>query len=105
MDTERELTKPGKPKNNLQVAAKISLAVLLFSVAGHLVAVFQTRYQLVSPLIPESTIWEITKQFIFFALVYSVSSIVGLVFYFYKKYLWVIILAVLTIIIGRFIYV
>ena len=105
MDTEKELTQTSRKKRNLKVAAKISLVVLLLSVVGQLISVYQTRYQLVSPIIPESTIWEITKQFIFIALVSALSSIVGLILYFYEKYLWVIILVGLTLISERFIYI
>ena len=105
MGTEQELTQTSRKKKNLKVAAKISLVVLLLSVVGQLISVYQTRYQLVSPLIPESTIWEITKQFIFIALVSAVCSIVGLILYFYEKYLWLIILVGLTLISGRFIYI
>ena len=105
MDTVQKLTQTSRKKKNLKVAAKISLVVLLLSVVGQLISVYQTRYQLVSPLIPESTIWEITKQFIFIALLPAVCSIVGLILYFYEKYLWLIILVGLTLISGRFIYI
>jgi hypothetical protein len=105
MDTEKELTQSSRTKRNLKIAAKISLVVLLLSVVGQLISVYQTRHQLVSPLIPESTIWEIKKQFIFIALVSAVSSIVGLILYFYEKYLWVLILVGLTLISERFIYI
>lgn len=105
MDTVQELTQTSRKKKNLKVAAKISLVVLLLSIVGQLISVYQTRYQLVSPLIPESTIWEITKQFIFIALVSAVCNIVGLILYFYEKYLWLIILVGLTLISERFIYI
>ena len=105
MDTEKKLTQTSRTKINLKIAAKISLVILLLSVVGQLFSVYQTRHQLVSPVIPGSTIWEITKQFIFIALVSAVSSIVGLILYFYEKYLWIIILAGLTLISERFIYI
>jgi hypothetical protein len=105
MDTEKELTQTSRTKRNLKTAAKISIVFLLLSVVGQLISVFQTRYQLVNPLIPESTIWEITKQFIFIALVSALSSVAGLILYFYEKYLLVIILVGLTLLSERFIYI
>lgn len=91
-------------QNQLKKGAKVSLLILLFSIVGQFISVYQTSYQLVSPLIPQNTIWEISKQFIFTAFVLTLSCIVGLIFYFYDKFLWVIILVVLTLIASRFLY-
>jgi hypothetical protein len=91
-------------KDNFKKGAKISLIVLLLYVVRQLISAYQTKYQLTSPFVPESTIWQITKQFIFTALVSAVISIVGLLLYFFEKYLWTIILVVLTLIAERFIY-
>jgi len=74
-------------------------------VIGQLATVFQTRHQLVSPLIPESIIWEINKQFFFTAFVAAIVNMIALIFYFFEKYLLVIILVVLTLIASRFIYI
>lgn len=63
------------------------------------------RYQLVSPFIPTSIIWEINKQYAFIALLASVASLAGMVLYFFERYLMVIIVAVLILIISRFIHI
>lgn len=105
METEQQRIKASKRKDNLKKGAKISLTVLLFYVVGQLAAVYQTRYQLVSPIISESAIWEISKQFIFTAFVSAIISVVGLILYFFDKYLLVIVLVVLTLIANRFIYI
>lgn len=89
----------------LRIVAIVSLISLSLYIVGQLVAVFQTRYQLVSPLIPESSIWEINKQFVFTALVSAIVNVIGLVLYFFKQYLLAIILVVLTLIVNRFIYI
>lgn len=94
-----------KKQKRLKTGAKIALVILLFNVVGQLAAVYQTRYQLVSPLIPEGTIWEISKQFILHAIVSACASVVGLLLYFFNKYLFVIILVGLILIADRFIYV
>lgn len=85
--------------------AKVALVILLLNVIRQLAAVYQTKYQLESPLIPESAIWEINKQFIFHAVVSAIASVVGLLLYFFAKYLWVIILVVLILIADQYIYV
>ncbi len=92
-------------KEKLKKAAQVCLIVLILYIIGQLSTVFQTRYQLVSPLIPESTIWQISKQFIFTALVASIVNVIVLILYFFEKYLLVIILVALTLIAGRFIYI
>ena len=94
-----------KKQKRLKTGAKIALTILLLNVAGQLAAIYQTRHQLISPLIPESTIWEINKQFVFHAIVSAITSIVGLLLYFFDKYLVVIILVALVLIADRFIYV
>jgi hypothetical protein len=104
METEIELPQPVKNRN-LDTGAKASLILLMFSVVVQLIAVYQTKYQLESPLIPESFIWKINNRFILIAFISALASLVALIFYFYKKYLWVIILAVLTLISERFIYI
>ena len=71
METDQQIVKAHKTKNNLKIGAKVALVILLLNVVGHLATVYQTRYQLVSPLIPESTISEINKQFIFHAIVWG----------------------------------
>jgi hypothetical protein len=104
MNIKKELIQTIKAKRNLKIAAKISLVVLLLSVVEQFISIYQTNYQLVSPLIPQSLIWEISKQFIFKAFILTISCIIGLLFYFYDKYLWVTFLVVLTLIASRFIY-
>jgi hypothetical protein len=105
METEQQIIKAHKRNDNFKKGAKVALVILLLNVVGQLAKVYQTRYQLVSPLIPESTIWEINKQFIFHAIVSAIASIVGLLLYFFDKYLLVIILVALVLIADRFIYV
>ena len=105
METELQIIKAHKRNDNLKKGAKVALVVLLLNVVGQLVAVYQTRYQLVSPLIPESAIWEINKQFHFHAIVSAITSIAGLLLYFFDKYLLVIILVCLILVANRFIYV
>ena len=97
--------KENQQSSNLKAGAKVALVVLLLNVVGQLAAIYHTRYQLKSPLIPEGTIWHINKQFLFHAIVSASASVVGLLFYFFDKYWFVIILVVLILVTERFIYV
>ena|SRR5215207_3592734 len=105
MEEQEQPLRTNKLRENLKTGAKVALIVLLLNIVGQLAAIYQTRYQLVSPLIPETTIWEINKQFIFHAIVSACASVVGLLLYFFDRYLLVIILAGLILIADRFIYV
>lgn len=58
----------------------------------------QTEYQLVSPIIPKSTILEIARPHIYVSLVAGIVLLVSLWLYFFKKHLLVIILQLLLII-------
>ena len=93
-----------KQKIYLKRAAKLSLLVLLIAITAQFVSIYQTEHNLNSPIIPKGLVWEISRQFIFMAFVFTASSVVGLIFYFYDKYLWVIILVLLTLIASRYIY-
>ena len=105
METKQQVIKSHKQNDNLKKAAKVALVILLLNVVGQLATVYQTRYQIVSPLIPESTIWEINKQFIFHAIVSAIAAIIGLLLYFFDKFLLVIILVAMVLIAERYIYV
>ena len=94
-----------KNRRKIKIGAKVSLIVILLTIVRQFISIYQTKYQLVSPLIPENTIWEINKQFIFLAFISTIISIVGLLLYFYEKYLWIIILIAITLISERFIYI
>jgi hypothetical protein len=103
METQQVIWRASRQNLNLKKSAKVSMTILLLYVVAELASVYQTRHELATPLIPESTIWEINKQFIFHATASAIVSVAGLILYFFDKYLLVIILVVLTLIINRFI--
>lgn len=98
------IPKEHRGKMNVKKAAKAALLILQLKIVLQLIAVLQTKYQLVSPLIPDQVFWEIAKQLVFHAMIFAIGSIAGLVLYFYEKYLFVVIFAVLLFIIDRFIH-
>ena len=95
METEAQLFKASKINSDLKKGAKVALVLMLLNIIWQLANIYKTRYQLVSPLIPESFIWEISKEFVFHAMISAIASIIGLFLYFFEKYLWVIILVAL----------
>jgi len=70
--------------NNKKIS-QITLFLLLFSVAANLLSYFQTKYQLVSPLIPRDTVYTIIETYMQAAFIGSIMSIAAVGFYFFLK--------------------
>ena len=87
----------------MENGAKIALILITLNVVGQLTTVYQTGHQLVSPVIPESTIWEINKQFVFRAIISALVSVIGLLLYFFNKYILVVAVVILAIVGSRFV--
>ena len=102
METESNRMESTQQNTNLRKGAFVTLIILWLYIVGQLGSIWQTIYVLVSPIIPETTIWEINKQFVFAALISAVVSVVALVLFFLEKYVFVIILIVLTLIGNSF---
>lgn len=101
METNEKVIGLNAGNYNLKKGAKLALIILLLNVVFQLAAVYQTRYQLASPLIPDNMIWQVNKEFIFHAMVSAIASIIVLLFYFFDKYLFVIILVTMVLIADR----
>lgn len=101
MDKEQDIPVNKKIKNG----AKIVLILMLLIVIGELGTTYQAQNQLVSPLIPESLVWDVNKQFVFQAMFFAFVSLVGLLLYFFEKYLYVIFMFIIGLVVSRFIYV
>ncbi len=84
--------------HKLEWPCRILLVInCLLSLLGY-VAFIQTEYQLVSPLIPSSTVLQIAKHSIYASLPAAALLLFSLGFYFYQKRIVVIILSSLAII-------
>jgi len=90
-------------KKNLKIASKFSLGILVLYILLQFLAIYQTQYQLVSPLIPESTLLLIIKPHIFIGLILTTVTLVSIILYFFEKYLLVIVLAITAILWQQFI--
>jgi len=83
--------------HNLEKPCRILLLIhVIVSLLGY-IAFLQTGYQLVSPLIPSSTVFQITRNSIYASLPAGVLLIFSLGFYFYQKRTLVIIISSLAI--------
>lgn len=105
MDAEKILTTTSPRDNRLKKGAIACIVLLAFSIIAQLFRVWQTWYELESPLVPKSLIQEINKQFIFKAIVAAVVSLIVLALYYFKRHLLVIIFVILTLIASRYIYI
>jgi len=90
--------------NTMEKAAKVCLIITLLSIIFNLLTVLQTEGQLVSPLIPQGTIWLVAKPFIVRTIEMSVLSLAALIFFFYNKYLITIIICVVAIIVPAILF-
>jgi len=83
----------------LEWGCRILITLDLYFVAAGYILYFQTNYQLVSPLIPRSTLYDITDTIMKASLIATVGLLGGLWFYFFGKKLVAFILFSLTAII------
>lgn len=86
------------------LASKVALVVLNFFLLLQFVNMYQTAYQLVTPLIPKSIIWEINRQYAFVAFVLTGVNIISLLLFFWKKHIAVVIVVAIALIASRYIY-
>jgi hypothetical protein len=98
-------TAASKKDKYIKNGSKIVLILMILNIIGQLANTYKTHYVLQSPLIPESMIWEVNKQFVFQAIFFGFVALIGLVLYFFNKYVYIIILFVLALIVSRYIYI
>jgi hypothetical protein len=79
-----------------EVICRVLFTLNTLMLAASLLVYVQTEYQLVSPLIPRSTIDQIAGPYLRGALVVAILLIPGLWFYFFRKLTVVIVLLVLS---------
>ena len=87
------------------MAAKLALIVLNIFVLLQFVSMYQTEYQLVSPLVPRDIIWEINRNYAFMAFCLVVVNIIALLLFYWRKYIAVVILIAVAILASGYIYI
>jgi hypothetical protein len=87
----------------LRIGARTALVILNFFLLIQFVEMYRTEYELITPLIPKSIIWEINRQYAFVAFELAAANMIALLFYYWRKYLLVIIFICLALLITRYI--
>ncbi|HTR32022.1 MAG TPA: hypothetical protein VMH27_22275 [Puia sp.] len=96
-------TAKAKATRRLRICAIVCLCMLALFVIGQLLNVYQTRRELVSPLIPESLVRQITQQSGLHAAVSSVMLLLALATYRFKRYWWTILLVAFTLVGNQYV--
>ena len=82
-------------------ACRIVLTVHLFTVVAGYISYLQTKYQLITPVIPANVIEQIASPFWKVSLAEAVLFSLSLWFYFFKKRLVVLILSSISILLFQ----
>jgi len=77
-------------------ASKLCLASMVFASIVQFGKIYQNVYVLRNPIIPKSFLWDVNGEFISKAFVLTIGTFICLPFFFFKKHLLVIILALIT---------
>jgi hypothetical protein len=78
------------------------IIVNLIRAGGCFISFFQAKYQIVSPLIPQSIVLEIVASYMIVGLGSIVLTIAAFGFFVYSKYMFSIIICVLSLILAQF---
>jgi hypothetical protein len=88
----------------LKASAVVCLGLLLLFIISQLLSIYQTRRELISPLIPKSIIDEVNQQYLFHAIVSSVMLVIAVALYLLRRYWWSILLVAITLVGNRYLY-
>jgi hypothetical protein len=86
----------------LKASAIVCLGLLLLFIISQLLSIYQTRRQLVSPLIPRWMIDKINQEYLFHAIVSSVMLVIAVGLFLLRRYWWAILLVAITLVGDRF---
>jgi hypothetical protein len=82
----------------LKTCAIVCLGMLGLYVFSQFFRSYQTRRELVSPLIPDTVVQQISQQYILHAVVSSIMLLIGAAIYLLKRYWWAILLVAITLV-------
>ena len=88
----------------LKACAIVCLSLLLLYIISQLIGIYQTKRELVSPLIPGSVIDMINQQYLFHAIVSAIMLVIAVGIYLLKRYWWAILLVAITLVGNRYLY-
>ena len=90
-----------KKEKTIEIVCRILISLQLILVIRGYIAFLQARYQLVSPLIPESILYEVSYNYAITSLIASGSMLITLWLYFLKKKIAVIIIAAISLLLAE----
>jgi hypothetical protein len=85
-----------KREKQLDWVCRILITIDLYITVSGYISYFQTKRQLVSPLIPKSTLYDISEIYMKAGLITGIGLMAGLWLYFFKKRIAAIILLCLA---------
>lgn len=84
-------------ERNREWACRILLGIHLYRVVGGMIAYWQTKYQLASPLIPPQTLTQISEPYFKASLIIAAVFLLALWFYFFQRRIVTLTLSALSI--------
>jgi hypothetical protein len=90
-----------KKDKTIEIVSRILITLQLILVIRGYIELLQTKYQLVSPLIPQSVVYEVSYPYIITSLIASGCMLVTLWLYFLKKKIAVIVIAAISLLFAE----
>ena len=91
-----------KAIHKLKICAIVCLGLLMLLIISQLVSIYQTRRELVSPLIPDAVVRQLNQQYVVHAVVSSIMLLFAIGIYLLKRYWWTILLVAFTLVANQF---
>ena len=91
-----------KATRKLKICAIICLGLLTLLIISQILSIYQTRRQLVSPLIPDAVARQINQQNAVHAIVTSIMLLFAIGICLLKRYWWTILLVAFTLVANQF---
>ena len=86
----------------LRICAIVSLGLLGLFIISDLLRVYQTRQELVSPLVPDSVVEHIQQFYLEHAIVNAIMLLIAVGVFMLKRYWYTILLVAITLVGSRF---
>lgn len=97
-----DTTLKAKATRKLKTCAIICLGLLVLLIIFQILSIYQTRRELISPLIPDAVVRQINQQYIVHAVVTSIMFLFAISIYLLKRYWWTILLVAFTLVGNQF---
>lgn len=92
----------GRATRRLKICAIVCLCLLAVFTIGEFLDSHQVRRDLVSPLIPDSLVSQMSRQYLVHAVVSFIMLLIAMGIYLLKRYWWAILLVAFTLVGNRY---